>query len=277
MEATEGTVAATEVTPVTPVTPVTSEDTAASNTEATAAATDNELDEGYDPIEDAIRARLDLERERIQAEATAAARTHIEAERVQSEQRRAAEQHQSQLRNTLADTIKRTRDGLKGVTVYNEQGVKSTLSDEAIEELVVKPVQQYNATVEQAVQQRLYQDLATTAHGTMSEQARADFATKATNKPLDEWLRTYAEVNAPASEYVKTLEREIDVKVKAAEARGFAKGQKAPAGSAPRNTERTASPSSQNLDLSSQLGLATALSTGAISEAEYLERRSKLT
>src|SRR3990167_2394289 len=182
--------------------------------------TGQESDE-EDPIEALVQARLSLERERMVAEAHA----EQEARSAAEQQRLRATAEREALRSSFETAIKTARDKLKSVKVKNEDGddVVINLPDDFFEEAVAKPFQAHNANVREVVQADVLNALADAALNTLPDSSREDFITKATAKPLTEWLQTYAETQAPNTQFVKTLQREVDVQVKAATARGFAR------------------------------------------------------
>lgn len=278
MEATEDAVAGIEVTKGAAILAAPPEDTVPTiagddNTPAPDVTADND----EDPFEVAFQARWELEQEKLRERLTAEARARIQAEQAAAEAERARTQTEQTLRDRFEEMVKAQREGLRSLTVYNEKGEASRISDEAIEQLVIKHGQAYNATVQREVEQRILTGLATTAVQSLpTDEARESFATKAQNKPLGDWLRAYAESLAPSTEYVKSLERELDVKIKAAEARGYAKGQKAPAGTPHAEGNRPAAAANNQVDLTTQFGLARALAQGHITDSEYRERRAKL-
>ena len=271
VESTEDTVATTEV--AAPI--IAADDTVTGLTEVTAEGNTDDEDDG-DPIEEAFLARLALEQEKLQAAADARARERIAAEQAEAFRRQTASNSEQTLRDALAETIKRSREGLRNITVYDDKGNASRLSDEVIEEHVAKPLQAYNAQVRSTERNGVYHELAQTTVNLLPETQREAFSTQAAGKPLDEWQKTYAELYAPNSDFVKQMQREVDVKVKAAEARGYAKGQKATGGTPRATGERPAAATGASFDLSTHSGLAGALAAGRISEAEYREKRANL-
>lgn len=223
-------------------------------------------------FEDAIRARLELETERIRREERAAHEQRIREDTA----RRAAEADAARFRDSFATATRESFTAWQNLKVYDEDGRQVKLTEDDFQRVVAAPYQKHNATVQAGVMQGLLQDLAQAALSVIPEADRPTFTERASGKPIDEWLRLVAEHLAPSTEYAKLSTKEIEAKLKAAEARGIAKGRKMPAGTPPQGGERAPGASSSQPDLNTHLGLARALHLGRIDEAEYRERRAKL-
>ena len=233
-------------------------------------------DDGEDPIDAAIeaKAQLLLEQRLKGAEAQLTERLTQQYEARTRSTLEAREQ--TALRDSFADAIKEAHTQLKNLDIYDKDNNPVEIDDKTFEEFVAKPFQRHNSQVQQTVQQRLLNTIADAAVNILPAEVRDDFGKKAAQKPIDQWLRIFAETLAPHTESVKQAQKELDVKVKAAEARGFARGQRNPAG-APKQVSERASDNTQ-LDLTTHIGLARALHLGLLpgGEAEYRERRGKL-
>lgn len=260
------------------------EDTSDENTEVTANAEDTALDadvtadtpedtESEDPVELAIRAAVELERARLVDEARAAA----EADRRAEQSRLRAEDDSKALRDSWAEATKAARAAAKQLRVKTEDGDTITveLDDDTIQSTLISPFERHNAKASQAAQTELFTVLAESAMNSLPEKDREEFAKRAAGQPLDKWLEVYREMAAPHTTAVKSRDRELDAKIKAAEARGYTKGQRAPAGTARQGSE-TSRASNGSVDLTTQFGLADALSKGLLTELEYLEKRKAL-
>lgn len=279
MEDTEGTGSSSETTEeqttltATPVTEGTDP-----NTEATAL-NQTEEEDGEDPIEALVAERVRLatadKLKELETAAFEAAQARVEAARrstLEDEQRKT-------LNDSFADAIKEARKGLQNIKYYTADGQEASFPDELIEQIVVAPFQKHNASVQQTVssaeRMAAMVALGEAAMTALPEPVREDFAKKADGKPLDVWLKTLAETAAPETEYVKKLKEEEKSRLLAAEARGYAKGQKTPTGT-PRVTGTERQVAAGQVDLNSQSGIARALADGVIDEAKYRELRYKL-
>lgn len=261
MEATEGTIPGTE-TPAEVITPA---EGTVPDIEATVV-TPDDGDEG-DPIDAAIeaRARLLLKEREAEIEAQILARLTSQQEAA----RRATLDNQSRktINESWTEAVKDARGKLQGVKYYTQTGQEATFTDDLVEELVVKPFQRHNAQVQQLATDQILELLGNEATTkVVPASVREKFAVEADGKPLDQWLRTVVEYAAPESAYVKAMKEAEDAKIKAAEARGYAKGQRAPAGT-PRTAgaERVAA---GQADLNTSTGIAQALRRGDITEDE---------
>lgn len=223
-----------------------------------------------DPFEAAIRARLELETEKIRREIT----TEQEARRRRDEQQAAAQRNAQQLSQSFATAVKVARDNWKSLQVYDREGNPVQLSDELFERAVAMPFQGHNAVVQQGLTTNLLSNLAQMALESLPEAARNEFTEKATGKPFDEWLRIYRELAAPHTEYATLTKKEREAADKAAAARAKAVTGSRPAGTPKQGNERPSNNTTP--DFNSQVGLAQALVKGQISEAEYRDRRKKL-
>ena len=260
-EDTEDTTEGTEETPLETV--VTPETTAAVPPEVTEEANDDS-----DPFEIAYEARRELERESERARLAAEVREQLQREAQDRAYAMAQQQDAMRVRETFADVLKDARAGLSKITVKtdDDEELSVGITDQAFEEAVAKPMQRFNAVAEQTFTTRVYNELAEAASSVLPVEAHEDFNKKASGQSLPQWIQTLVETQAPHTAYAKALQREIDVKVKAAEARGYARGQKAPAGVAKAGESRTRTGSS---DLSSWSGAASALARGDITDSEF--------
>ena len=270
MPPTEDTEVTTEVTEETTLVAPTPEDTADDTTEVT-----GEVNDDTDPFEVAYEARRELERsrEREQMEREIAERLRKEAIDAANAARAAAEADKVQ--ETFADVIKAARTGLGKINVKAEDGEELTvgITDEAFEEAVAKPLQRFNAAAEQTYTQRVYNELATAASTVLPTELHEEFNKQATGKDLPGWIRTLVEVNAPHSEFAKRLTEDKTVAEKAAEARGYARGQKARVGVPKVGEERFARDTSPT---NSWSGASAALARGDITEGEFRDIVKKL-
>lgn len=253
-------------------TEVTAEDAEDTALNADVTADDNDTTE-EDPVELAIRAAVELERSRLIDEARAAA----EADRRADQQRQRAEEDTKLLRDSWAEATKTARAAAQTLRVKTEDGdvISVTLDDDTIQSQIIAPFERHNAKASLAAQTEVFTTLATAAMESLPESQREEFAKRAAAQPLDKWLEVYREMAAPHTNAIKDRARAEDAKIKAAEARGYTKGQRAPAGTARQGSE-TSRAGNGSVDLTTQFGLADALSKGLLSESEYIEKRKAL-
>lgn len=240
-----------------------SEVTDANPNEATA---DNDPtdDEDDDPVETAVQARLAQEADKMAEAALARARRETDEQAQTAAQRRAEAEEAERLSNSFATAIRESYEAAKGLQLYDAMGNEIALDDKVFEDIVVKPMQKFNSTAEKAHQTRIFGALAQSAMELLPETEREAFARKAAGKPLPEWLATLADTLAPHSTYARSLAKETETKVKAAEARGFVKGQKAPAGTPRAGGERAGQ--TNQPDLTTAFGIGDALNKGLIDQ-----------
>ena len=237
---------------------------------------DQDVTAENDPVKAAIDAAIAARLEELESTARDKARQEASEER-EFERRVAAEQARAEeLINSFGTTVRTVRENLKGVKLTDSDGNTLALSDEDIEKLVVSPLQRYNQTGQQAATTQTFRQLAEAAMNSLPESAREAFARRATNKPLDEWLTEYAELKAEQTGWAKKSKADMDAAIKAAEARGFKRGQTAPA-NPPVQGQDSQRAVNQNVDRNSISGAAKALSQGLITDSEYVEIYNKLT
>lgn len=230
---------------------------------------DNDDDNSEDPIEAAITARLALEADRIRREV----RQDIETKQRREQASLNSQANARALQQSFAHATKQAHDMWRQLQVFDKDGNPAQLPDTLFEEIVAKPYQGHNATVQQGVASQVLQNLADMALASLPEDAREEFSQRATGKPIDEWLKIYGELRAPHTEYAEMSKKERLAAEKAAEARAKA-GTVARVGGTPRQgTDRASNPSP---DLNTQSGLARALVAGTINEDEYRKRRAVL-
>jgi len=247
-------------------------DTAPEDADATA--DDGEDDPDYDPIEAAIQERVKLELERKQEELEQNARRAAD-QRIAEESRRTSQAAEAnQLRDSFVESLRESYTAIKAKKFYDQDGAEVQFSDADFQEHVAKPMQKHNSVVREIVQGTVLAQLADTALATLADSdARSKFTEEASGKPLNEWLDKYAETRAAGSQFVKKLQQEIEAKVKAAEARGFAKGQKRPVTTPKQGTERV---TPANNDTSTITGLVAAHRAGQVSDDEFAAQWKKL-
>jgi hypothetical protein len=244
-----------------------------SNDEVTDQGQETLQTEEEDPIEAAIKARFDAEAERLRSQAIEEARREY-SQRLEEDRRAAQEEAQvQQLAQSFGLTVRQVRDNLKNLDLgWDDQGNKRNLSDEEIQRLVVEPIARYNLVGEQATLARFRQHFAETALDSLPEDVREDFAKKATGKDLKEWFDHYVEARAANSNWAKQRAKEEEARIKAAEARGYQRGQSRPAPPPSTEGQVARSPGGEEMDLTTVTGVARARAQGLISEAEFLKR-----
>ena len=235
-----------------------------------------QTEQDEDPVEVAFKARLESESERIRQEAEEKARTEFEARLETDRRRQTAEQEAEQLLNSFGSTVREMRDNLKRVTFWDADREEARqLSDAEIEELVVKPAVRYNLRGQQAEALRLRKELADAALSSLEEPDRKTFIERGTGKDFKDWLSELTEVRAPKTKWAQQFKKDQEAAIKAAEARGYARGQKAPAGTPPTG-DGVSTKGRSNIDLSSRGGIARAVKEGLISQDDGLKAWNKL-
>lgn len=238
--------------------------------------TDDEETED-DPVAEAVRTAVEAQREAIRREAREEAERQYQ-ERLEEDRRQQQTAVQnSRLMNAFGDTVKEIRNGLKKIKVRDAEGkdLDIELDDNFLEEKVIRPLNSFNLTGQQAASMAYGQRLLENALKTIPEAEQEAFIKKAHNKPLDEWLATLAETYAPHSSWAKTLQKDHEAAVAAAEARGVEKGRRSPAGS-PKVGESKPGGKSK-VDLTTASGLSKALANGDITQDKFRELWPKVT
>lgn len=227
-----------------------------------------------DPIEAAVQERIKLELERKQEEFEEQARSKWAAERAEEARRSAALAEANSLRDSFVESLRESYNAIKAKKYFDEDGSEVVFSDNEFQQYVAEPMQKHNSKVQQIVQGTVLTQLADTALNTLpDEESRKAFTERATDKPLDEWLGSYAEARAPNTKFVKDLKAEVEAAKKAAYARGYARGQKGPVATPKQGVEV---PGKEHSDLNTISGLLAAHRSGQIDDKEYYEKYKKL-
>lgn len=240
---------------------------------ATSAEVTVEEPEESDPVEEFQKAWEESRRAEIEAEIRRQLESEFQSKLEAERRQRLDADNQERLRASFQNAIKESRELLTSLPIFNEDGERVQISDEQFQKFVAEPFQKHNATVQQLAQMAVYANLAQVAFESIPESLRASFSEKAQGKPLDEWLLTYAEVMAPHTEKYKALEKDKEVAIKAAEARGYARARKAPVATPRQGEERILT---NTPDLSTYSGAARALANGQIDDAQFREIIKKL-
>lgn len=236
---------------------------------------DESEDDEVDPLE-----ALKVEYEKVRAaeirkELEEQVRKEIE-ERNEGE-RKAAQDAQARelLRTSFADSTKKTKALLEALNAHDEEGEPITLTDDVIQKFI-DPWQAYNAEVQTAKLQEAYSTVAEAVLKNLPKDKHDEFSTRAHQKPIDVYLKEYAELMAPQTEYARTVSTDVDLKIKSAEARGYARGQKAKVATPTSSgSERTLQQETGKIEVANLYDAARALAAHQIDDAKYLEYREK--
>lgn len=242
--------------------------------------TDQERDvtdsEEEDPIEAAVKARFEAEAERIRQEVREETRRDYEERQLQEQQVRQQEAEMNRMLSSFGSTVREIRDNLKKREFWDDDGNRRTLTDQEIEDLVIRPMSRYNLVGEQAVTAKFGKYLADTALSKLKDSEREEFTKKATGRPLDEWLDHLVEMRARESNWAKQIQRDHEAAVAAAEARGYNKARKSP----PPKTGDAGLPAGNrgesNVDLSTLSGLLKARREGLVTDEVFNKRAREL-
>ncbi len=229
-----------------------------------------------DPEEAARLARIEADRETIRQEEREALRREYEEQRTQERKEYEQQQQAAQLLNSFGSTVREVRENLKKLQFWDDNGNRRSLSDNEIEELVVRPVSKYNLTGRQAEALRLQSEMADQALKTIPESKREDFIKRASGKPLNEWFDVYVEMRAENSEWAKRMEKEKEAAVKAAEARAAAKAKNSPATPPSTGDSNSKSGTSDENDLNSLIGLLRARREGKVPDEVFYPKFKEL-
>ena len=258
----------------TEVTPLETEDIEDVTEEEQVEDTEDE-DSDEDPITSFQQSFRENEAAKIREELRAEVRAQIESEYAATERTRLDAEQRASINKSFEDSIKQTKELLDNLEIYDKDGDPVKFDEKAFQQFI-NPWQKHNLGVQQAATHKSYVDLAEAIVKILPSSARDEFAKNATNKPLDEYLKLAFESYAPHSGHTKTVDEDVKLKIKVAEARGFAKGQKAPPGSPHNISERKVTPDEQAPDLTTLFGAASALRKGQIDESKYREIHNKL-
>lgn len=258
----------TEVT-----TPV--EDTEEEVPNVTAEATESEEVEEDDPFE-AWKAEFEKNRAaelRKELEEKARQEFLLNQQSAAKAQQEAAARER--MKTSFGTAAQLTAGMLKKLEVYDQEGQKLEFDDSAIQTFI-QPWQQHNSVVQQAEESRIYEQLAETIYTNLPKDAQDSFAERAHGKPLAQYVKEFGESYAKNSDAYKALQAEMEEKVKAAEARGIAKGQKTPKGTAGTVEQHSTNRSTEPVDKTTLVGIARARNAGHIDDNEFRELYAKI-
>lgn len=245
-------------------------DTKAGEVQSDGQNTDGDDDE--DPIEAYKKTFEETKAAKLREELLEQIRKEEEERQNQAREIAQANERRERAKSSFADTAKTVAEKVKSLKVYDEDGNPVIINEQEF----IEPWNTYNITVHSDKEAEVYSSLAQAVVDNLPTDARDEFAKRADRKPLNEYLKIANELYAPKSEYVKRLEDDYKEKIAAAEARGFAKGQKSRSGTVIQGAERSTPPSSDSVDLTTISGAASALAKGLINDEKYREVYRKL-
>lgn len=224
-----------------------------------------------DPIEAAIRAALDKERENLRQEAESRAKAAVDEQLAQIRQQNEEQQRVDALLNSFGNTVREIRANVKQLRFYDADQNEVEISDDVLEEKIVKPLQRYNQTGVNAASTQVLTALSQAALESLPDDARTDFSKRARGKPIKNWLGEYAEVLAPHTNWARAKDAEVEAAVKAAEARGFKRGKTVPSGqpSGEESKGNSSGGGKRSNDRKTHTGLIHALQDGEINQLEF--------
>ena len=200
-------VAEPEVTDTQAATPESTQDTSSTEDEVTEtqATVQTEPTEGEtqadeeDPTEVAIRSRveaeLETERERVREE---------ETQRLFTEARQAeAQQAQAALRQSFTTALRNAGQTLDNLMLAD--GLSERKLTPAERAAVLSPFEEYNRLAVQAAQTEAFGQITDAIYASLPKDSHADFTKAANQKPLKEYLDTYAETRALSTKAVKGM------------------------------------------------------------------------
>lgn len=226
-------------------------------------------DEG-DPIEDAVKAALELERERLKEEY----RHTWEEEQAMQAQLLAEQSRQRQQNDLYTDALKNAHTRIRNVRYFDEAGQEAEFTDDMFQRLVAEPFNDYNTKVRKHVQDETLTTVANIALELLPEENRDEFRKRAAGKPLKDYFEIFTDLRAPHTETWKEREKRLEVEKKAEHARGFARGQKAPSGTAPQGNERPTP--TETYDTNTTSGLIAAHRAGLVDDTTFLAKWREL-
>ena len=235
--------------------------------------TQDDLDDS-DPFEEFKKVFEETQAAKIRQEEGAKARLEFEQQQELARQYQAAQAAKYQLQNSFSTAARTTVDKLSAMEAYDADGNRIRFDDKMVQE-IIEPWQKHNATVQQAATTGVYSSLGEAAMAALpTDEARAKFAKDANGKPLVEYMRIFSELMAPHTEAHKSTVADLDVKVKAAELKGYTKGQKAKPGTPQIGNDRGPG-TPKAAPITSLYDAAMAAYKGEISDAKFLEYKKQ--
>ena len=229
----------------------------------------NEEDDGPDPIELFKETFKKVELEKLQREAVEQAKREMAAEQAAQQQEQAAKLIQEKLSESFEKSIKDARQAVLGLKFYDEDGNNVRVSDEDFQK-IVKPWNDHNSQVTTLTTQKIYSDVATAVNSLLTQAEQQEFFRRANDKPLSDYFSIFADLMAEKTPTYKKLKEDQEVAVSAAEAKGFARGQKGPKGTPKQENERNVEGKGKIYD-GSLASAARAVAAGQMSSEEYIK------
>lgn len=227
-------------------------------------------DSDEDPLIAYEKAVIEREREKLLKEATERVREEQRAAQLRAQQAQLVKQQQDQWKQAFVDAAKKTKEAFSGLEVYNSENERVEFDDKLVQKFV-EPWNDYHMKVQQTQLTNDFQELAEAAFSLMPKDLQEEFAKRAHEKPLPEYLKAFAELLAPHTDYAKAQAGELDIKVKAAEARAAAKLQKV---TSPKQIGEHAAVVDK-IEITSVLEAAKALAAGQITDEKFRELHAK--
>lgn len=236
----------------------------------------DEEEDADDPIVSFQKTWESTKLAQVKEDALREAREQLMAEQEANRRAQLDTQQRESLNTSYADSVKAMRKQFESLTVYDEDGEPVKWDDQTFQKFVA-PWQEHNTKMQTAGVTKGYSDWSEAVVKVLPASAREEFAKKAHQKPLAEYLKTFAELYAPQTDFAKTAKADTEVKLKAAEARGFTKGQKAPVGTPRQGNDKPTEARGEVIEIGNLYDAARALAKGQIDDLKYVEYHKKYT
>ena len=221
-----------------------------------------------DPVDAAIQAALEVQRESLRAEVSEQLKSEFAASAADARRKSQEDAEQVRLRDSFGTAVREARQSLSALKFYGEDGLPISVDDAAFQAAVVQPFQKHNAVAYDAASYYVLSALAEAATKLLPSEMRESFNARAKDKDLAEWLTTFVEHTASSSNWARQEATKLKAATEAAEARGYKRGQAAPAGVPRPGSARAPAPT---VDTKSHTGIAKALGDGLLTNDEALK------
>lgn len=258
------------------------EDTDEEDEETTDDNNEDDDEEEDDELAEAVNKRLAAEKAKWEEEGKREYERLRDEDSKRDKAKKDREDHETKLKTAFGDTVKDIRTKIKSFKIRAEDGqiMDVNLSDEFLEENLFKPLNVYNQSGLEAAGLQIKQELAHSALESLPDKAREEFEKNAEDKEWDEWLKLYGESYAPESSWYKAFKKQHDLELEAVKEaeylRGFKKGQKSPAGSAPPSAKSKGG-KKESVDKTTITGITKAKAAGLIDDKEFVTLWKKIT
>lgn len=233
-------------------------------------APETDVTDDDDPVKEAVEAGISAELPKIREQV----RLEIEGEYQKNLQTRRQEEELAQLANSFGSTVREVYQNLNKLELYDEDGKRFTFDDNTFQSTIAEPFQKFNQKGFEAAWLQARSAIGEAALKLVPKEEHETFIKAAGGKAPDEWLDTLVNHLAPKSKWAQQVTKDHEAEVKAAEARGIAKGQKMKG--APPSSAEAGGKGSVAINYDSIVSITRARKEGLIDHDEWYKHFKRL-